>query len=135
MSPAKPEQQHQEAAKQFLANNLSALCQELYARKCRQELPPAGFFHRLTVLCNVYVVSEDEYGAAREAEMLIEQAALLYGAGSHSSPEETHEQLRRGLYISTGPVPPRDSRKIITSQQVGLRLAYRQLAVRSEPSR
>jgi len=107
MSTAKPEQQHQEAAKQFLANNLSALCQELYAWKCRQELPPGGFFHRLTVLCNVYVVSDDEYGAAREAEMLIEQAALLYGAGSHSSPEETHEQLRRGLYISLGPVPPR----------------------------
>ncbi len=107
MQSANPDHQYQAEAKQFLTNNLSRLCQELYAWRCQQDLPPEGVFSRLTALCNKYVVSEDEYGAAREAETLIGQAALLYGAGSQSSPEETHDQLRRGLCISMGPVPPR----------------------------
>ncbi|MFG8752959.1 hypothetical protein ACEPU1_32090 [Pseudomonas aeruginosa] len=107
MQSASPEQLYRGEAKQFLANNLNRLCQELYAWRCQQELPPGGFFSRLTAFCNKYVVGDDEHAAAHEAETLIEQAALLYGAGSQSSPEEIHEQLRRGLCISMGPVPPR----------------------------
>lgn len=97
----------QQLAKQFLTGNLNGLCQELYAWRCQQPLPPGGLFSRLTTLCNEYVEGGEEYGAAREAETLIDQAALLFAAGSQLSAEETHEQLRRGLMISMGPVPPR----------------------------
>lgn len=105
MTSKKPERHPEYVAKQFLTDHLNGLCQELYAWRCQQDLPPGGLLSKLVGLCNEYVAGGDEHGASREAEMLIEQAALLYGAGSQSSPKETQEQLRRGLYISMGPVP------------------------------
>jgi hypothetical protein len=91
-------------AKKFICENFSGLCQELYAWRNNQPPLPGGLISQLSALCSQYT-SEDEHSGAREAESLIEQSALLFGAGSDMAPEFTTNQVRSGLFLSMG-LPP-----------------------------
>jgi hypothetical protein len=94
------------AAKQFVCENFSGLCQELYAWRNNQPPAPGGLISQLSELCGKYTTDE-EFSGAREAETLIEQSALLFGAGAEITPNAISDQVRRGLFLSMG-LPPKD---------------------------
>ncbi|HGO9799618.1 TPA: hypothetical protein ACLEB8_004806 [Pseudomonas aeruginosa] len=91
------------AAKQFVIDHLSDLCQEVVAWHNGVAPIEDSLLSQLATICSDYCESDDREELGRTVETVVVQTALLYAAGADTTPEEALDQVTNGFTLSLEP--------------------------------
>lgn len=91
------------AAKQFVIDHLSDLCQEVVAWHNGVAPIQDGLLSQLATICSDYCESDDREVLGSTVEAVVVQTALLFVAGADTTPEEALDQVTYGFTLSVEP--------------------------------